>query len=309
VTGTAAVIGARGFIGSHLVAALRRAGASVAAYPRDAPCLAGRELEPRLAAAQIIFYLATTIVPATAHAEPARAASDRQAFDELMDAVEAAGRHPVVVLASSGGTVYDAAGPCPYHELAATRGRGEYGRAKLSLEQSLLWRAGALAPVVLRLANVYGPGQRARSGQGVIAYWLEAAAAGRPLEVYGDPATIRDFVYVGDVADAMVALYWLAGRPDPHAATAPVRVLNIGSGQPVTLGGLLGLVSETVGRPLAAAYRPPRPTDHGDIWLDVLRAARELGWHPRTPLDAGLRAAWRAREHESEISSRQVRTA
>jgi UDP-glucose 4-epimerase len=292
----AAVVGAGGFIGSHLTAALRASDMPVAAFTRERPCLADGVLDPALRAARTIFYLATTIVPATAGRDPHRATRDRLAFDALLDALERDGLRPAVVLASTGGMVYDASVPRPCDEYVAARGLGEYGQAKRHMEQSLLWRAGTLKPVVLRLSNVYGPGQQARAGQGVVAYWLEAAATGAVLQLYGDPAAIRDFVYVDDVVDAMLRLHRISCGPGARETLASTQVLNIGSGRPVCISGLLEIVCQAVGRDLPVERMPRRTTDGADIWLNVGRAARMLGWRPRTDLPTGVLAAWRARQ-------------
>ena len=131
-----------------------------------------------------------------------------------------------MVLVSSGGTVYDPAVPPPYPESAPTRPRTAYGRAKLALEGQRSPAAGLPDWVTLWVANVYGPGQPAVSGQGVDGYWLRAAAEGEPLTVYGNPDSTRDYVYVGDVAEAMLAT---------HRAAVPPPVVNVGSGEPTSL--------------------------------------------------------------------------
>src|SRR5690349_3082366 len=79
-----------------------------------------------------------------------------------------------------------------------------------ALERLLLDRADTVPGVVLRLSNVYGPGQRVDKSQGVLAYWLRAAAAGKPVPLIGDPQARRDYVYVHDVVDCLlrVAAWW-----------------------------------------------------------------------------------------------------
>jgi nucleoside-diphosphate-sugar epimerase len=300
----AAVIGARGFVGSHLTRALRGSGAAVAAFTRDRPAVlaggqagggragggraGGGRLAAPLRAARVIYYLATSINPMLAERHPELVSADLDAFRRFADAAAAAATAPVVVLASSGGTVYDTAAAPPYREDAPLAPGSAYGQAKLRLETDLLDRGGALTPVILRLSNVYGPGQRTGTGQGVIGHWVASLRAGQPLRILGDPAAERDYVYVGDVVEAMLAIgRHPAGRPLP-------TVLNIGSGVPTSLAELLASLQRAAGRTAQPQYAPGRGFDRRRVWLDVRQAGRTLGWQPRTALTDGLAKTWAA---------------
>jgi UDP-glucose 4-epimerase len=211
---------------------------------------------------------------------------DRETFVALLRALERLADPPRVVLVSSGGTVYDPAVPPPYREDSPTRPRGEYGRAKLELERRL--QVAALGPgrtAVARVANAYGPRQPAASGQGVIAYWLRALAADDPITIFGDPASTRDYVYVDDIAQALVALHTLAGPLPP--------VVNVGSGEPTSLADLADLVRKAAGSAADIRQAPARGFDLPHSWLDVELAAQALGWRPQTSLPDGIAAAWR----------------
>lgn len=280
-----AIIGASGFLGSALAAAHARAGNPVAAYTRSVPFLApdGRPdqgLEP----VRTVYWLATQINPQIAEQEPLKVTADRVAFESFLSAVGRLEAAPTIVLLSSGGTVYDPAGPPPYGESAPTGPVSAYGRAKLALEQVLSERAPG-EHVTLRVSNAYGPGQRAASGQGVVAHWLRAAFRGEDITVFGAPTTARDYVYVDDVAEALVAV---------HTRDHPLPpVLNIGSGQGTTLKELAETVLEVVGNPaLELVVTGRRSFDVPQTWLDVGLADKALGWRPRTSLSEGVAAAW-----------------
>jgi UDP-glucose 4-epimerase len=283
----AAVIGAGGFLGSALVPVLQSAGVPVTAFTRKTPFLTDSGApNAGLLAARTVFWLASSINPAIAEAEPGRVHEDRETFVALLRAVERLADPPRVVLVSSGGTVYDPAEPPPYREDSPTRPRGAYGRAKLDLEHRLL--AAELHPgraVVARVSNAYGPGQPAASGQGVIAYWLRAVAAGDPITIFGDPATTRDYVYVDDIAGALLAMHRHPGALPP--------VVNVGSGRPTALAELAELVRAAAGRAATVRLAPARGFDLPHSWLDVRLAADLLGWRPPTGLPAGIAAAWR----------------
>jgi UDP-glucose 4-epimerase len=284
-----AVVGARGFIGSRLADTLEIAGIPVARITRSDPMVAGGALAAPLRSVRTIFYAASSINPAAAERYPERVAADRAVFRELLAAVRAAGTRPAIVLTSSAGAVYDPAVDPPYRETDPTRPSTAYGRAKLDLERDLLAMSDAVRPIVLRIANAYGPGQRTGTMQGVIGHWLEAAVAGEPLRLYGDPSVSRDYVFVDDVVEAMVHAYRFALETRDQGP----EVFNIASGRAVSLAELLELVRGAVGRDLPAEHLPGRGFDRRDVSFDVRHGAAVLGWLPRTPLDQGLLWTWR----------------
>jgi UDP-glucose 4-epimerase len=284
------VVGAGGFLGSALVATARRAGVPVDAYTRAEPALHpdGRP-DPRLARAGTVFWLATSVNPALAESHPERSRADLATFEVTLRALRALPGPPRVALLSSGGAVYDTTRPPPYRESSPTRPRGAYGRAKLAMEAALA-AAGLPAghAVSLRVSNLYGPGQPAVSGQGVIGYWLRAAANRDHLTVYGDPATTRDYVYVDDVAEALLAVH-----AAPASSLPPV--LNLGAGHGTSLRELADRLLEIVADPaLRLRLQPARGFDVPHSWLDVRLAETVLGWTARTDLGDGLARCWRS---------------
>jgi UDP-glucose 4-epimerase len=183
LAGGAAVCGASGFIGSRLAATLEQRGVRVARFARSTPILGSDGgLAPGLAEASTVFYLATSLSPAVAEKSPDLVVAEREAFTELLGRLRKEGRRPTIVLTSSGGTVYDPSAYPPYREDTPALPGTAYGRAKRDLERDLLSWDKALNPVILRLANVYGPGQPAARGYGVLPHWLRALATGEKLQ-------------------------------------------------------------------------------------------------------------------------------
>ncbi|MEU5545468.1 NAD(P)-dependent oxidoreductase [Streptomyces sioyaensis] len=193
------------------------------------------------------------------------------------------------------GSVFEYAPPAPgtpLDEQSATRPTTPYGRSKLAGTQAVLAasEAGRADAVVLRLSNVIGAGTSPSSLLGQVAAQLRAAEAGQEAVVRVSPLRAsRDFVDVRDTADAVLA-----------AASLPVggQVINIGRGEAVPVRAM-------VERLLAASGRPARivegegagvRTNTGLDWMQVATGAarRLLGWSARHSLDSSARELWRA---------------
>lgn len=189
-----------------------------------------------------------------------------------------------LTLLSSGGTVYGQPSQFPTPETAPTNPVSSYGITRLTTEKYVL-RHGVLesAPVrVLRISNAYGPGQTAARGQGFIAAALEHVQSGTPVVIFGDGSISRDFVYVTDVAAAIVQLIEVAASPP---------VVNIGSGTTTTINRVVNLVTEVTGLPLEVQYRPSRAFDVGRVHLDITLMSDTIPFHPRD-LPDGIRRTW-----------------
>ncbi|HEY0233255.1 MAG TPA: NAD-dependent epimerase/dehydratase family protein [Dokdonella sp.] len=157
-----------------------------------------------------------------------------------------------------------------------------YGATKLAQEQVLrAWAcAFGIEAVVLRLQNVYGPGQSLHNPYtGICTLFARLARAGKSLPVYEDGRIVRDFVFIDDVVNALLASLNVAG-----AALA----YDIGSGSATTIAHLADLVARLYGAPsphINGAFR------HGDVRhaaCSIEQATRELGWQPKVPLADGI---------------------
>src|SRR5206468_1773785 len=150
-----------------------------------------------------------------------------------------------------------------------------YGRAKLMLEHCVLQSLSDA--VVIRVANAYGPGQPAARGQGVVAHWLGALSRDESVIVYGDPTTSRDYIYVGDVASALLIAARVDGKLPP--------ILNVGSGRATSLADLLHHVIRVVDKErVQVEYALSRGFDVSANWLDVSLANNILDWSPSIEL-------------------------
>jgi len=135
-------------------------------------------------------------------------------------------------------------------------------------------------PVILRLFNVHGPKQ-SRAYAGVIIEFIRRVSRGEPPVIFGDGEQTRDFIHVSDVVEAIMLSLRNEG----------VRgVFNIGSGEGVTINRLANLILKLMGREdLRPIYAPPRPGDIRHSIADITRARKELGFKPKVELEVGIK--------------------
>lgn len=136
-----------------------------------------------------------------------------------------------------------------------------------------------LRHVILRLFNVYGPGQNP-SYAGVVASFLERALRGGPLVIYGDGEQTRDFIYVDDVSEVVLRII----EEDAFDG----EVYNVGTGRPVTIRMLAEAVKRVVGRDPGVVYREPRPGDIRHSYADNTKLLKRFRVS-FTQLETGLR--------------------
>jgi dTDP-L-rhamnose 4-epimerase len=135
---------------------------------------------------------------------------------------------------------------------------------------------------VLRLQNVYGPGQSlTNSYTGIVALFARLALEGHSLEVYEDGQIVRDFVYIDDVVAALFAAI-------EQPAAQPL-CLDIGSGVATTVHELARMISEICGAPDPIVVAKFRDGDVRAARCEIGAATTELNWQPRWTLDRGLR--------------------
>ncbi len=171
--------------------------------------------------------------------------------------------------------VDESAPPAPVSPYAIDKLAGEY-----YLEH--YHRQYGLNTTSFRFFNVYGPRQDASSPySGVISRFVECARAGEPCTVYGDGRQTRDFVYVQDLVDVLVA----AVQRDDLAG----QVLNVGTGVESDLLSLWTTLRASIDAPAVPRFLSPRSGDIRRSCARTDRLRQGLGFAPRTPLSDGLR--------------------
>lgn len=325
-----ALTGAAGFIGSHtaevLVAAghrvtgvdafddylypaavKRRNAAALAHLPRDRFRLVEADIADEAAMASllaadvdVVCHLAALAGVRPSIAEPLRyARANVHGTMVLLEAMRR-GRCRRMVFASSS-SVYGVRGggdlarvaafreddPClrPASPYAATKRAGEL----LSFTYRDLFGIGVSC---LRFFTVYGPRQRPDMA---IHKFTRAIAAGRPIELYGDGTTRRDYTFIADVAAGVVAACERV-QPGAHA------IYNLGGTATTSLAELVARIERVVGRQARLERQPEQPGDVPVTYADITLAARDLGYAPATSLDDGLRAFWRWLQEEERAA-------
>lgn len=292
------VTGGAGFVGSHVVDRVLGHGHEVSVVDdlstgrRDAVHRAARffrcDIRSRRLPAIVAAWRPDAVVHAAAQASVSRSLVD-PAFDAsvnilgtlaLLRSCGAAGVRTLVYI-STGGAAYGDTSIVPTPEDQPAMATSPYGVSKTSAERYVECYAElfAMRTLVLRLANVYGPRQNPEGEAGVVAIFSHRLLQGAPCVINGDGEQTRDFVYVEDVADAV-----LRGLERAGAA----GVVNIGTGVETTVNAIYARLAHAAGVTRPPAHGPAKPGEQRRSALAAARAARVLGWTPATALDEGL---------------------
>jgi UDP-glucose 4-epimerase len=283
------VTGGAGFVGSHVAAYLVERGFKVVAVDSLERASAVRRLEEVGVSLIVGDVRSVDLPPSDAVVHAAAYINVEESWERPYDYMwnNAAATARVAkrcaetgarLVYISSAAVYGEPQRLPIDENHPMRPLSPYGLSKLAGEQI----AQMLTPeaAVLRLFNVYGPGQTGPYA-GVVSKFIERAKGGLPPVIYGDGTQTRDFVHVADVAQFVEVVL------DRGAA----GVYNVGTGRAVSIRELAAIVMRLAGLGGEPLYAPPR---HGDIKhsaADVSKA-KSLGWQPQIPLEEGLRVLW-----------------
>lgn len=312
------VTGGCGFIGSHLADRLVAQGHQVRILdnlssgrldnaPDEAEVIVGDVgdvLTVRRALTKIdgCFHLAAVASVARCNTEPL--ATNRTNLAGALNVLSIAAASGIPVVYASSAAVYGANRSIPLAEISSAQPLSVYAADKLSCElhASVANHLHNTPTVGLRLFNVYGPRQDARSPySGVISIFISRARNRQGLEIFGDGQQVRDFVFVEDVVSAFIA----AMEKQKSGAT----ICNVCTGEGTTVLKLAQLVSQLAGQPARIHYAPPRA---GEVRVSIghpRRLAECYGIVPAVCLRDGLARLLqdnRQRVTYSEAAARQI---
>lgn len=295
------VLGANGFIGSHLVDELVKNGHKVRAFDRSKEAkynfkanksieiVAGdflnrHDLSQALKDIDYVFHFISTTTPATAENDPLiDIGTNIQMSVELFQECVKAGVKKVI-FASTGGAIYGENSSENVKETTTPLPVSPYAIGKLTIEHYLRYfdRKFGLKGLVFRISNPYGERQSLISKQGVIPIFLQHIAKDEPITVLGDGSMVRDYIYVKDVAKMIAGSF----------ETATKDLYNIGSGQGLSVNDLVETMRHITGRPIEIKHADKPTTYVEKIVLDGSSFNMEFPGNTITPIEEGVLATW-----------------
>jgi UDP-glucose 4-epimerase len=300
------VIGANGFIGSHLVDALVDAGHEVTAFDRFSSrmptfratgvnivvgeFLSRADIDSAVRGQDYVYHFLSTTTPATAESDPTLDIRTNlaQTVELLESCVDAGIVH--FYFASTGGAIYGQQGKSEYSETDPVLPVSPYAIGKLAIERYLDYfsTTRGLTSTAFRISNPFGPRQHPNKKQGLIPIALRQILLGRPVVQYGDGSMVRDYVYVEDLVQMIV--------PTLGRTTAPLY--NLGSGVGHSVSEVLSSLRRVTDIDFEVVSRATPPTFVDRVVLDTTRFRTEFESNPLTPLDDGVRVTFNEMKEE-----------
>lgn len=319
---TVIITGAAGFIGSHLACALHAAGRRVIGvdnfdgfYGRDAKLgnlrranlaeffdadILDRDRMRQLFAQHrpaSLFHIAALAGVRPSIENPARyAAVNIDGLINVLDAARESGCRTVAFASSS--SVYGNNTKVPFAETdsvdepispyAATKRAGEL----ICHTYAHLF---GMRIAALRFFTVFGPAQRPDLA---IMKFMRLIAAGEEVPMFGDGSTSRDYTYIDDIIQGVLAAEQAIQSPPqasglkPQASEGFFRIWNLGGSHPHTLAEMIDTIARVVGTPARIKRLPMQPGDVERTWADLSRSKAELGFEPHTSFVDGVRSQW-----------------
>jgi UDP-glucose-4-epimerase GalE len=312
------VTGGAGYIGSHAVKALRRAGWRPVIFDnlsqghREAalgvPLIEGdigdvdavRQALRDSGASAVMHFAAWLIVPDSVRDPLGYYRNNVIGTLGTLEAMAAEERK--IFIFSSTCAVYGEPIGVPIHETHATAPINAYGQSKLAIEHALphVERAHGIRSIRLRYFNAAGADPEGELGEDhtpeihAIPRCFEAASGGRPFEIFGedyptpDGTCLRDYIHVADLADAHLRALDRLTNGGPSAS------YNVGTERPSSVKDVITAVERVTGRPVVRQSAPRRPGDPAVLYASAVRIRKDLGWVPTRPdLDTIVADAWR----------------
>ena len=301
------VIGANGFIGSHLVDALAASGFEVSAFDRfgsrdpsftaknvrifRGDFLSRADLEIAVQGQDFVFHFLSSTNPATSQSDSTLDIRTNvvQTVELLEACVKANVKH--FYFASTGGAVYGPQQLDLFSENDPTLPVSPYAIGKLSIENYLRYFdvVHGLASTTLRISNPYGPRQKAHRRQGFIPIALRQILLKEPVVRFGDGTMVRDYIYVGDLVAMIVKMV---------DASRKFSTYNVGSGVGHSVSEVLDALRFVTKSDFTIVEEPTPASFVDRVVLDTSRYSAEFGPVALTKLDDGIRMTFEPMKKE-----------
>ncbi|MFT6355365.1 MAG: nucleoside-diphosphate-sugar epimerase [Cryomorphaceae bacterium] len=297
---TTIVTGGLGFIGSHLVRKLLSIGKGVIVFDNlsnhleDSLTEFSKNKNFRLIQHDVsnpfpqidfaidkVFHLAALVSVPDSFQNPLRTHQVNETG--LINVLDFCRKQKVKKLVyASSCAVYGSSENVPLKENERVVPESPYGLTKLNNEYYARFhhQAYGTSSIGLRFFNVYGPGQKPDSAYaGVISIFMDRAMNNKAVTIYGDGSQVRDFVYVGDIVDALIAA---------SESGVELDVFNIGRGIETSVSDLFNTISKITGYNQTANYAPPRMGDVMISCSDPSKISEQIGYSAKWSLEDGL---------------------
>lgn len=295
-----AIFGGSGFIGYYLLKELRTSNRKIFIYDIKPPIdsndlvfyniqnISNEELLDKLMDVNEIIDLAYTSNPKTSFDDPVSDILDNLPNTvRLLTLATNIPRLKKFIFISSGGTVYGNSNSKLLSEDHPTQPISPYGITKLAIEKYglMFYHIDQLPFIIARPSNAYGIGQRINTGQGFIAQALNSILNKKSINIFGQNGNIRDYIYVTDIASAIVTLLDKGIEGEAY---------NIGTGIGNSNIEIINIIEEIIepnNLSVKINFLDGRKFDVKSNVLDCSKI-HSLGWHSTIPLEEGLKIIW-----------------
>lgn len=255
-----------------------------------------QDIKTALKGIEYVFHLISTTIPATSNQNPiADIESNIARSVRLLELCKDSSCFKKIIFLSSGGTIYGRPLVKPISENHPTNPICSYGISKLAVEKYIFLfnQLYGFDYAILRCSAAYGERQNLTKPLGAIGVFVKRALDKKPIVIWGNGETVRDFIYADDVASACI----LAMKNTNN------KIFNVGSGSGITLNRLMRKINNELGINPVVEYQPSRTFDVSDNTLDINLIRKELGWSPTVSLNEGIRRVWKTLHANKKASA------
>lgn len=299
------VLGANGFIGSHVVDLLAENGHFIRCFDRyksniiqftnhghhdveifNGDFLSSKSLEEALEGIEYVFHFISTTNPIISEKDPKLDIETNIRYSVELLELCVKKRVKRVIFASTSAIYGDHPEiDAPIQEDTKLQPISPYAIGKLAIEQYFRFfkKKYGLDHLILRVSNPYGARQNILGGQGVIPTFLNCVRNNEPVTIYGDGSMVRDYIFVKDLAKVIAHIF---DKETKHS------VYNVGSGKGHSVLQIVAAIEKVVGKTLEQQHVEAPASFVKKIILDTTRLESEFGVHCNTTLEEGIEKTW-----------------